>query len=197
MGGKVSEMKLDRLSGILRGLFKGASVRNATRKRRDQDRVTPRLFGNQADLIGKQFLLFAHASIMPAPKRIARGNRRESVRCSGGRRPGLSKLRSTRRAPICGSALAWLAKLDSPARRLPRQNGLARQVQASGILTALCRQLQEWEQGRRRPESAVRAYLTVMNRNPEAVAKALITRREMRRVAQALLPVARADAFHA
>jgi hypothetical protein len=33
------------------------------------------------------------------------------------------------------------------------------------------RSLQEWEQGRRRPESAVRAYLTVMDRNPEAVEK--------------------------
>ena len=66
MGGKVFEMKFDRLSGILRCLFNGASVRNATRKRRDKDRVTPSPFGNQADLIGKQFLLFAHASIMPA-----------------------------------------------------------------------------------------------------------------------------------
>lgn len=35
------------------------------------------------------------------------------------------------------------------------------------------RSLQEWEQGRRRPESAVRAYLTVIDRNPEAVQKAL------------------------
>lgn len=35
------------------------------------------------------------------------------------------------------------------------------------------RSLQEWEQGRRRPESAVRAYLTVIDRNPDAVEKAL------------------------
>ena len=34
------------------------------------------------------------------------------------------------------------------------------------------RSLQEWEHGRRRPESAVRAYLTVIDRNPEAVEKA-------------------------
>jgi putative transcriptional regulator len=33
---------------------------------------------------------------------------------------------------------------------------------------------QEWEQGRRRPESAVRAFLTVIDRNPEAVEKALM-----------------------
>ena len=38
------------------------------------------------------------------------------------------------------------------------------------------RSLQEWEQGRRRPESAVRAYLTVIDRNPEAVEKALMNK---------------------
>ena len=38
------------------------------------------------------------------------------------------------------------------------------------------RSLQEWEQGRRRPESAVRAYLTVIDRNPDAVEKALTTK---------------------
>lgn len=35
------------------------------------------------------------------------------------------------------------------------------------------RTLQEWEQGRREPEAAVLAYLTVIERAPEAVAKAL------------------------
>jgi putative transcriptional regulator len=38
------------------------------------------------------------------------------------------------------------------------------------------RSLQEWEQGRRRPESAVRAYLTVIDRNPEAVEKTLMNK---------------------
>jgi putative transcriptional regulator len=36
------------------------------------------------------------------------------------------------------------------------------------------RSLEEWEQGRRRPESAVRAYSTVIDRNPEAAEKALM-----------------------
>jgi DNA-binding transcriptional regulator YiaG len=36
--------------------------------------------------------------------------------------------------------------------------------------------LQEWEQGRRRPESAVRAYSTVMDRNPDAMEKALMNK---------------------
>lgn len=35
------------------------------------------------------------------------------------------------------------------------------------------RTLQDWEQGRREPDSAVRAYLTVIERNPEAVETAL------------------------
>jgi putative transcriptional regulator len=35
------------------------------------------------------------------------------------------------------------------------------------------RTLQEWEQHKAEPESAVRAYLTVIDRNPEAVVNAL------------------------
>src|SRR2546425_1125043 len=35
------------------------------------------------------------------------------------------------------------------------------------------RSLQEWEQGRRQPEGAVRAYLLVIDRNPRAVENAL------------------------
>ncbi len=35
------------------------------------------------------------------------------------------------------------------------------------------RSLQEWEQGRRQPEGAVRAYLLVIDRNPRAVESAL------------------------
>ena len=35
------------------------------------------------------------------------------------------------------------------------------------------RALQDWEQGRRRPDRAARAYLTVIARRPDAVAEAL------------------------
>jgi putative transcriptional regulator len=35
------------------------------------------------------------------------------------------------------------------------------------------RAIQDWEQGRRRPELAARAYLKVIEHNPEAVEKAL------------------------
>jgi putative transcriptional regulator len=48
-------------------------------------------------------------------------------------------------------------------------------VRALRYLVSL-RSLQEWEQGRRRPESAVRANLTVIDRNPEALEKALMNK---------------------
>jgi putative transcriptional regulator len=35
------------------------------------------------------------------------------------------------------------------------------------------RAIQDWEQGRRRPDRAARAYLTVIARNPDAVTDAL------------------------
>ena len=35
------------------------------------------------------------------------------------------------------------------------------------------RTVQDWEQGRRRPDSSVRAYLLVIDRNPKAVERAL------------------------
>jgi putative transcriptional regulator len=35
------------------------------------------------------------------------------------------------------------------------------------------RTLQDWEQRRRKPDSAIRAYLTVIDRNPDAVRRAL------------------------
>lgn len=38
------------------------------------------------------------------------------------------------------------------------------------------RTLQEWEQGRRLPDATVRAYLTVIDRNPQAVKEALATK---------------------
>ncbi|OFV98701.1 MAG: hypothetical protein A3H94_05340 [Acidobacteria bacterium RIFCSPLOWO2_02_FULL_60_20] len=50
------------------------------------------------------------------------------------------------------------------------------QVEFSRRYAVSQRSLQEWEQGRRRPEGAVRAYLTVIERNPKAVEKALTSR---------------------
>jgi DNA-binding transcriptional regulator YiaG len=52
----------------------------------------------------------------------------------------------------------------------------SRQAEFSRRYAVSPRSLQQWEQGRSRPESAVRACLTMIDRNPEAVEKALTNR---------------------
>jgi putative transcriptional regulator len=64
---------------------------------------------------------------------------------------------------------------DVDVRAIRSKLGLS-QAEFSRRYAVSPRSLQEWEQGRRRPESAVRAYLTVIDRNPQAVEKALINK---------------------
>jgi putative transcriptional regulator len=60
-------------------------------------------------------------------------------------------------------------------RALRSKLGLSQSEFASQYGISL-RTLQEWEQGRTSPDSAVRAYLTVIERNPRAVIEALAGR---------------------
>jgi putative transcriptional regulator len=57
-------------------------------------------------------------------------------------------------------------------RALRSKFGLSQSEFASQYGISL-RTLQEWEQGRTSPDSTVRAYLTVIERNPQAVIEAL------------------------
>lgn len=57
-------------------------------------------------------------------------------------------------------------------RAVRRKVGLSQQEFAARYALSV-RTVQQWEQGRSEPELAVRAYLTVIERNPEAVLKAL------------------------
>jgi DNA-binding transcriptional regulator YiaG len=52
----------------------------------------------------------------------------------------------------------------------------SRQAEFSRRYALKPRSLQEWEQGRWRLESALGAYLTVIDRNPESVEKALMNK---------------------
>lgn len=61
---------------------------------------------------------------------------------------------------------------DIDVRALRAGLGLSREQFASRFRFP-ARTVQEWEQGRRRPDQAARAYLTVIARNPEAVTAAL------------------------
>jgi putative transcriptional regulator len=58
-------------------------------------------------------------------------------------------------------------------RAIREQTGLSRTKFAERFALDP-RALQDWEQGRRRPDRAARAYLTVIARNPEAVRDALM-----------------------
>jgi putative transcriptional regulator len=60
-------------------------------------------------------------------------------------------------------------------RALRSKLGLSQSEFASRYGISL-RTLQEWEQGRTSPDSTVRAYLTVIERNPRAVIEALAHR---------------------
>jgi len=57
-------------------------------------------------------------------------------------------------------------------RRIRAKSGLS-QAEFANRYGFSARTLQEWEQGRAQPESAARAYLLVIARNPKAVEEAL------------------------
>ena len=63
---------------------------------------------------------------------------------------------------------------DVDVHAIRRKSGLS-QTQFAERYGFNPRTLQEWEQGRARPDSAVRAYLMVIDRNPGAVEAALTT----------------------
>ena len=53
-----------------------------------------------------------------------------------------------------------------------QKTGLS-QARFAQLLGVSVRTLQDWEQGRRRPEIPIRAYLAVIQRDPQAVIRAL------------------------
>jgi putative transcriptional regulator len=57
-------------------------------------------------------------------------------------------------------------------RKIREKSGLS-QEEFSACFGFTLRTLQEWEQGRARPDRAVNSYLLVIDRDPEAVRKAL------------------------
>jgi putative transcriptional regulator len=57
-------------------------------------------------------------------------------------------------------------------RAIRERSGLS-QIEFARRFAIPPRTLQDWEQRRREPDSAIRAYLTVIDRNPGAVRKAL------------------------
>jgi putative transcriptional regulator len=61
---------------------------------------------------------------------------------------------------------------ETDVRALRERLGLS-QSDFAALFGFNVRSLQDWEQGRRRPEIPIRAYLAVIQRDPEAVIRAL------------------------
>ena len=75
-----------------------------------------------------------------------------------------------------GSAAPSTYRIHVPAevnvRAIRRKTGLS-QIQFAARYGFTPARIRDWEQGRSRPDSAVRAYLMVIARKPEAVREAL------------------------
>jgi putative transcriptional regulator len=74
-------------------------------------------------------------------------------------------------APFTDQQLGQMRR-QPVAKRVRRVLGLSQEEFARRYHIPL-RTLQEWEQGRREPDAAVLAYLTVIEREPAAAARAL------------------------
>jgi putative transcriptional regulator len=61
---------------------------------------------------------------------------------------------------------------DVDVKSLRRRLGLSQEEFAQRY-SFTCARVRDWEQGRSKPDGAVRAYLIVIDREPEAVARAL------------------------
>ncbi len=77
-------------------------------------------------------------------------------------------------APVRGEIKLKTYTLPGPmdVRPIRRKAGMS-QARFAASFALNPRTLQEWEQGKAQPDGAVRAYLTVIERNPVAVVDAL------------------------
>lgn len=73
--------------------------------------------------------------------------------------------------PLTGEELARLRRVPNP-REIRERLGLTQRDFARQFEIALGT-LRDWEQGTRRPDSAAKAYLRVIEKNPDAVRQAL------------------------
>ncbi|MBL8216248.1 MAG: helix-turn-helix domain-containing protein [Bryobacterales bacterium] len=84
----------------------------------------------------------------------------------------IKELHAHLRGEIKLSETVYHVPPDTDVRAL-RQSLRLSQSEFAALFGFSVRTLQDWEQGRRRPETPIRAYLAVIQRDPEAVIKAL------------------------
>lgn len=84
----------------------------------------------------------------------------------------LRSVRSLRAAVQTGETLPVHVPAEVDVRAIRRKLGMSQAAFAASFGFALDA-VQNWEQGRRRPEGAARAFLRVIEREPDAVRRAL------------------------
>ena len=117
---------------------------------------------------------------MPTKQRSGKSS---SVSKSSSRRPRRSRVAREVLAGLKEAAAFMRGEVALPVRMVHIPNpvdvlAIREKTGLSQVEFALrfgfsARTLQEWEQGRTQPDGAVRAYLTVIGRNPATVAQAL------------------------
>jgi putative transcriptional regulator len=85
---------------------------------------------------------------------------------------GLHELEAHLKGEIQLPVYEYIVPEKIDVRAVRRRRGLS-QSQFARRYALNPRTVQEWEQGRAEPDGAVRAYLTVIDREPEAVERAL------------------------
>jgi len=120
------------------------------------------------------------------PKRTTSGTSPKPSNATGSGKPGPRKARST---PLGRTLVAGMTQVLAHVRgetrlesyylpgpvdvkAIRRKAGMSQSQFASAFALSK-RTLQEWEQGKAAPDGTVRAYLTVIDRNPNAVVAAL------------------------
>ena len=84
----------------------------------------------------------------------------------------MTELRAHLRGEIQLSETVYHVPPETDARAL-RETLRLSQTEFAALFGFNVRSLQDWEQGRRRPEIPIRAYLAVIQRDPQAVIRAL------------------------
>jgi len=84
----------------------------------------------------------------------------------------MKELQAHLRGKIKLSETVYHVPPETDVRALRETLGLS-QSDFAALFGFNVRSLQDWEQGRRRPEIPIRAYLAVIQRDPEAVIRAL------------------------
>ncbi len=84
----------------------------------------------------------------------------------------MEELRAHLRGEIRLSETLYHVPPETDVKKLRERLGLP-QADFAALFGFNMRSLQDWEQGRRRPEIPIRAYLAVIQKDPEAVVRAL------------------------